>query len=558
MWARTSLLFKLAVVSGGLIHSSYASLPKLYALHINGMDTTFEEASENLKHLKTKSKLTSTNDYLNWGVVYNPTRSEGRAPGTYKWAWNLSRNVWDVLFQKFIQEPAAQVSLDVYSQFYLYIAKLFYAVDSNEYALIKSYLQEAYGRFLINSGGSNSESILANFHQQVPAQFKAVVNLLRPANSQLSSDYYLNPHAVLLIPHSQGSLYANWLIAYLTQVENFNPKHIAAVAIATPAEDNRGDWPVSDENEVAEELKTALLPVDSYLTSCDDMVIGTLTKVITSGVVYYNELINYFAGLKVLPVLACNNRMATLPATWSNLGHNLISYYLADNQLSSQIAKLLNYNAYILNWYQFRDWLSVMVANKANQAPESFEATSSLIVGFTRDTSQLVLNSAGMVICANDQCLPKVSRLLTPVLDNYVEAGTTRLSNFPPRLIHYALVPTTSVTPPTARVTQRYLIVEPSDKLTDQHWPYLIYPGQNVVALGVTAAKQADKLIACNYRYRGYTSEFGDRYTGVYKILYASDPFRDAFYECSTRFPELWHGKLLIDAIYELTVDGEL
>lgn len=75
-------------------------LPTLYVLHINGINTTYNEAKINLRNIKQASQMKSTNNYLKWDVVYNPTANEKTTSSTIAAGINLLDNIIDVGLQK--------------------------------------------------------------------------------------------------------------------------------------------------------------------------------------------------------------------------------------------------------------------------------------------------------------------------------------------------------------------------------------------------------------------------------------------------------------------------
>lgn len=100
---KLSLIKSLAVILLVSIKFSYATqnkLPTLYALHINGINTTIKEANDNLETLKLNSQMISTGKYLKWNVVYNPTSDEKTTSSTIAAGINLLDNIIDVGLQK--------------------------------------------------------------------------------------------------------------------------------------------------------------------------------------------------------------------------------------------------------------------------------------------------------------------------------------------------------------------------------------------------------------------------------------------------------------------------
>lgn len=539
--------FLIAAIIVGTILSSHAAeirqLPTLYALHINGIDTTIDEAKTNLKKLRRTSQMTSTNDYLKWDLVYNPTSDDIKRSSTMRRGLQILDNLLDVALQKLTQAQLQQLNLDHYTQMYMLANNIDYPEGSPKYTRLKEQLKDHYAKILAAYGGTNSQSIVANFHEAVPPQFASVLQLLNDGESAGKYDYTHNPNAVLLIPHSQGNLYANYLHKHITEIDNFDPQHVAIYGIATPASYTYGDLPYRDENYPTDELKIALAPVTSYTTSCSDLVINTLAvKELTERIMY--PAIALFNGNFTLPpVLACNYTDSSNVADNKNLGHNLVNYYLAESGLKTQINKMINYYAYQLNVYMLRDLTANMIPgeNKYNRYPQ----TLTMVVGFNRDNQQSLINPAKkQVICGNDSCKNNVLRLKNPILDYYAETfAPYPLAQFPGRLIHYAALPNDHYQNgyPTNGL---YYVAEQTNNISKNSYPFLIYPTSHLNVLSVYYGDQ------CKYSYSQQANgSFGDPWNGNWKVFYP-DNVADV-QECSQTFPELYFRNYLIDGKFQ-------
>lgn len=529
-------------------------MPRIYALHINGINTTRQEAKINSLMLE-KSSSTSGNSIV-WDIVYNPTRSDNIPAGTVDYYWNLFNNIIDVLYQKLSEVNLATLTLDTYTQVYIisnWLNQQVYSKNSQDYTTLLEILRPSYGNLLINYGGQNAVEILANMHKVVPPQFTGVLKLIHD-NSQDAADYSHNPNAVLLIPHSQGNLYANFLYKYLTEVEKFNQHHIAIFGIATPASYNLGDWPVtdSDNSPDSSQLLAALKPAYAYITSCDDQVIYTLKwqQILKS----YSDL-EYFLSANNFPaVLECNFPFPTTPATNQNLGHNLNSYYLADSGMKAQISKMLNYYVYQLNYHMLHDLIANMTAD--NPGFGNYPQLITLVAGFRRDSVQKLVDSNGNIICEKNSCSDRVMYLNTPLLDNFIEAESGS-SSFPTRLIHYFALPSLLIRDGYDNHAI-YYIVEDQNEINSDYWPGLIYPTQYSQAIKVNySGSQAAPVKpsanqTCNYEFTGLSNEImSDPYNGAWKLFYANNPLLPALTKCVDRFPELSVGKFTIDGKYQ-------
>jgi hypothetical protein len=137
---------------------------------------------------------------------------------------------------------------------------------TTEYEFIKQSIKDDF----INDpqySGRNLESIVTEFNQLVPDRENSYI---------------------LLLPHSQGNLYANQLYNYLTSTGNYDSQQLRIFGIATPANEISGSG--------------------DYVTSSNDLVINGL-RLITS----------------ILPSnITVNFSLSDV------LGHNLIDIYLTD------------------------------------------------------------------------------------------------------------------------------------------------------------------------------------------------------------------------------------
>lgn len=534
------------------IFDSYADQsPKLYALHINGVDTTSFSADNNLKALMSASKIKYTNNAIVWDVIYNPTRSGDIESGTVKWGLNLFNNVLDVFYQKRHQGELKNITLDIYTEMYMALVGLNYTKGSKQYIKLQQTLQPLYVAYLDKLGGSNSEQLKQNFHNIVAPPLPVAQSLIQLMNKDATNtyDYSRSLDSVLLIPHSQGNLYANYLYQYLTEVEHMNTKHIAIYGVASPASYNLGDWPVKDEAWEAQDLMEVIQPVDSYITSCSDKVINSLAaeQVFNN----YSDVLSFIRNLDFEPTMKCNYSNQTTQANNSNLGHLLTGFYLKDLGMRAQIAKMLNYYAYQLNFYMLKDVVANMEesSGKYHQFPQS----ATLVAGFTRDSLQKLTDADGKQICNNDRCSASVSRVMTPILDSYVESYGFSFGNFPARLTHYALLPNQTANSESGyNDSSRYLVLEPKKAINAIYWPYLIYPAAHIQALGVINIYEDGILTGCDYKYISQSSEIGDQFDGIYKVFNSSNPLVADFQYCASTFSNLWLGKnWLIDGIYQ-------
>lgn len=221
--------------------------------HINGITTTRDEALRNRDALSGAYGNAHEEHLIKYNVAYNRTAG-------------ALRDLIDVFNQKRGEYPA--ISVEVFAK-----ALLFGVVQAPLTTPIVADIRKALAARVISSGETSYSD--ADLHEIVAA----VRSVHRPAGR------------VLLVPHSQGNLYANLAYDRLTSgsAPTVQTKSIAIVGVATPASSVRGGG--------------------KYVTSTLDVVIGALRS--------------------ALPVLPPN---VTQPFTLDDaLGHNFIKIYLRPN-----------------------------------------------------------------------------------------------------------------------------------------------------------------------------------------------------------------------------------
>lgn len=254
---------------------SYAEAMR-YVITINGILTTRDEAETNRQMLleTMQQNIKIDTDDVVFAMIYNPTRG---------WMQDLK----DVSWQK------GNEVIDGYLR--------------TEYAVAgvgTSTTLDYYNNEVINiAGGSSGDlgSILDDFTRLVPAPrsvFDAITSNTLPVDYSGTKDY------ILLVPHSEGSLYANKLYAYLTKNNGLNPKQIAIFAVASVAAHNLGAWPFPTI-------------ADSYVTSSNDWIVNLVRN--SSG---------------PIGVLPANIEIAF--SWWLN-GHDFVNVYLSDKTSATKI-----------------------------------------------------------------------------------------------------------------------------------------------------------------------------------------------------------------------------
>lgn len=543
-------LILLVVIS---IKGSYAgqnNLPTMYALHINGINTTSKEASDNLESLKLNSQMTSTGKYLKWNVVYNPTANEKTTSSTIAAGINLLDNIIDVGLQKNNELSLKNISKEQYVKAYIIANNLDPNMSKTEYKQLQTQLMPHYRELIKKYGGNNTEAVISEFHKKSPPQFLSVLQLLDEGTDGSGYDYSHTPSSVLLIPHSQGNMYANSLYKYLIDTENFNPKHIAIFGIASPAGSNFGDWPVSDsyktsrfKKEMNEFMINDSIPNEqtSYVTSCNDQVINTLrtTELIRQTLL---QVLNYLWPHDIFEfpgVLSCNVDASPNENPDDILHHNLIQYYLATPKTKTQIIAMINYFAYQLNYYEFKDLVDNMMPNSPRFGiyPQSL----AMVIGVRNVLSQQLVDTRGRKIWSKDTKNNKLLALQTPILDNYVENSQYRNSyndwskQFGFYLTHYAGVVNNDVSNQGYDANAVYYVVEDKYQITDNLYPFLIYPLRYVETY---TGEYGQNLCTLHSHYRT-DADFEEDYDGLYKFLYATRGQLENLFACVNSIPNL-------------------
>ncbi len=290
--------------------SSFA-LQKTYIFYINGVNTRQEIADKNRTELNTaigvQSNMISNNGQVD--ILYNKNDGPGFC--------DLCTQLGDV----FSQKKYENITVDDYVKAYMAAKKLDYKPGTPEYIALKNSIKDKYyadPTFM----GNNFTDILNDFHTKVGTT-AYLTEYLKAASSNGSKPF------VLLIPHSQGNLYANNLYKKLTTDEGYNQSNLSIYGIASPAASNLGDY-----------ISKTSYNNPGYITSSNDGVINGL---------------RVFAALPPQQTVAAAN--ITIPVNAGEItGHGLIDTYLANPAARQQIAT----NTYnILHYF----WLSNIYSN---------------------------------------------------------------------------------------------------------------------------------------------------------------------------------------------------
>ncbi len=236
----------------------------------------------------------------------------------------------DIAHQKSMEQQI--ITLEDYTNSYMQAYGLNYPVGSLEYRALESQMYPIYSESFKEAEGANFDVILDEFGLVVPSRFSSVVQLLERGNTELKNINLksltkaegnpTNPAYVILLPHSQGNLYANELYDYLISNNLFDKTEIAAYGIGSAANSNDGGVYMTS-SLVSLEHKTGLDfgNINSYLTSNNDFVISG-ERILWS---------------KTLP------GNFEIPFNLSfPLGHNLIEVYLSNQAASAQISKMID------------------------------------------------------------------------------------------------------------------------------------------------------------------------------------------------------------------------
>lgn len=301
----TCLLFSMA--------SSFA-LQKIYIFHINGVNTNQVDADRNRAALNStinaQSNVIANNGQVD--LLYNKEDNDSYC--------SLCKQLGDVLQQKKYEN----ITLDDYVAAYITDKKLDIKPGTPEYADLKNNIKAKYfadPAFM----GNNFTDILNQFHQKLPSSL----------NTAYLNEYLAKGVAagspkpfILLIPHSQGNLYANNLYKELTASEGYDQSNLSIYGIASPASSNLGDY-----------ISKTSYGNSGYITSSSDAIINSL-----------RVLAAVPPATNVLPA----NYSMPIPMDIS--GHGLITNYLSDSGAKQQIATNI-YN--IVHYF----WLSDIYSN---------------------------------------------------------------------------------------------------------------------------------------------------------------------------------------------------
>lgn len=353
------------------ITKSFA-LQKMYIFHINGINTSQDQALANTQELNKAANLQS-NVIANNGQVDLLYNKEGNSTCT------LCTQLSDVFSQKRFEN----VNIDDYVQVYSAARGLKLKPETPEYEDLK---KSIYSKFLEDSAfmGNNFGDILEQYHGKT-------VNT-KYLNEYIASNNGGKPF-VLLVPHSQGNLYANSLYQHLTTKEGFNQQNLSIFGIASPAAQNLGAY-----------ISKTAYNSDGYITSSNDGVINSL---------------RVLAAVSPMSIAGAN---FTIPKGGEFSGHGLIPTYLT-NDGSRKIISEGMYN--IIHYF----WLSNIYSNFQQTLNGGNRALSDGLSLVTMQNSNSTLSVAG--IMAKGKCLGNTPYFVTKhaKFDHEMSTGTQCVSN---------------------------------------------------------------------------------------------------------------------------------
>ena len=261
-------LFLFLLVSSFLVFAD--GLPRLHIFHINGVNTTKAEAEDNMRALEKTAGINSNFLVSEYGtghfdLIYNQTHGA------------FLDIAWDTLGKKFKEKQP--ISLDDYVHAYMEQHPDKKVPDGTlEYNKLKQDIEGDYKNMYFSQ--TNFDDVLNKFHNKVPPQLANIVKYLQSFKTNASPYDYSNDKldGILLIPHSQGNLYANDLYNWLVTNEKFYMGiiQIQIFGIANPASIVGNGSEATIMQTYPSRLKTPDLPLDPYYTADDDGVINML------------------------------------------------------------------------------------------------------------------------------------------------------------------------------------------------------------------------------------------------------------------------------------------
>jgi len=244
---RLLILISYVVILFSTFNTVLYSAPNIFVFHINGVNTSEDDARGNLKRLLDVVNNSASN--VEWRVLYNPTSG------------SLLNDLKEVMRQKKLENR--NLTMDDYVMVYMKVHHLTYPVGSKEYAQLKANIKSEYVKDL-GFVGRDFATIVDEFHDKVESISQGLMQLI----NRYGGPRYVD---VLFVPHSQGNLYANSLRSYLIKAEKYPSSNIAIYGVANPAD--KVDNTVNVAPSLAGDPRDKSV---KYITGDDDFVINAL------------------------------------------------------------------------------------------------------------------------------------------------------------------------------------------------------------------------------------------------------------------------------------------
>ena len=352
-----------------LFSVSFADIPKLHLLHINGLNTTKDKSSSNLYSYQKFAKVSPN---ALWDVIYNPTQSGS------EWSWTAGlKGFWDIITQKWFEHETLP-SLDEFTQQAMKAQGKDYPAGSEQYKKFQTSLIGQLQDLMLDDGGKNMGTVVDEFHNSVPPQYASVVSLLNPPES---ADYSNTRDYVILLPHSQGNIYANNLYNYLTQTEHFDNTRISIFGYASPAKIEQGQMMCNAS-------------VSNYITSTND------------GIIALSRLA--FGDANVL-----SNNITIQKNESENWGHGLSEIYLSDTNSINKLNNFINITSN--NCFKELHTRSYIATIPNIIGKIVYDPLSKNIIQASQDQiCKLNIESGG----SNWQCIPALTSIITSMSPN--------------------------------------------------------------------------------------------------------------------------------------------
>lgn len=287
------------------------SKSRIFVFYINGVNTTQSEARINLTALENTAQISSnmlSNNY-HFDMLYNKSDESAFC--------NLCNQLTDVFKQK--AQEHLPITIDDFVVAYMKTYGLDYPKDSVDYQILEQGIKDDYLKDT-SFVGNNLEDIYNQFRNklQEESSFLYLKEFLDKSTTTDNDKPY-----VLLLPHSQGNLYANQLYDYTIRTMFLPAEHLAIYGIASPTSSVNGIV------NPAPSLFGTSNPDDfvHYTTADNDFIINGL-RVFSNISPLSNSPLTGNVHLNV-----CND---------SNLCHSLMNAYLTDQTVAKQIAKQIN------------------------------------------------------------------------------------------------------------------------------------------------------------------------------------------------------------------------